>query len=163
MTTTYIYALVDPRDNAIRYVGKTVDIKNRLAQHMSDGSGSKEKREWVESLRSISLFPEVRILAVVNSDNCFTEEKSWIKKMIDDGCDLVNGNMGRGGTETTKKRNRKPLIAVPVRFTEDELLQLDELKERLGVESRNQVIRWLLSAAHVRQASVKFAQPTAQN
>lgn len=61
---------------------------------------------------------------------------------------------------TKKKPSRVP---VPVRFTEDELLQLDELKERLGVESRNQVIRWLLSAAHVRQASVKFAQPTAQN
>ena len=56
---------------------------------------------------------------------------------------------------TQKKPSRVP---VPVRFTEDELIQLDELKVRLGVGSRNQVIRWLLTAAYKRTASVKFAE-----
>lgn len=59
---------------------------------------------------------------------------------------------------TKKKPSRVP---VPVRFTEDELTQLDELKDRLGVESRNQVIRWLLTAAYKRTASVKFIMPEA--
>lgn len=58
-----------------------------------------------------------------------------------------------------KKPSRVP---VPVRFTEDELVQLDELKERIGVGSRNQVIRWLLAAAYKRAASVKFVQAESQ-
>lgn len=34
MTTTYIYGLVDPRDDCIRYVGKANDPRGRLSRHL---------------------------------------------------------------------------------------------------------------------------------
>ena len=32
----YIYALLDPRDNEVRYIGKTTQPKNRLSGHIRE-------------------------------------------------------------------------------------------------------------------------------
>jgi hypothetical protein len=162
MTTTYIYALIDPRDGAIRYVGKSDHPHVRFFQHMNDSGGSRRKGEWIESLKSLSLKPEVKILAEVDSEDCFQEEKSWIKRMIDNGCDLVNGNMGRGGTGTAKMETNSQIdsiTAIPVRMTPTLIARLDEQKIALGLSTRADVIRWLIDNAHIRRASVQFPQP----
>jgi len=47
----YIYALRDPRDNGVRYVGRTKNLKGRLQQHLynkSDGSFVHARREWIQ-------------------------------------------------------------------------------------------------------------------
>lgn len=147
MTTTYIYALVDPRDGAIRYVGKTVDIKIRLVQHFSDGGGAKRKHEWLRELRTLSLAPEVKILAEVDSENCFIEEKVWIKKMIADGCDLVNGNMGGGGRGEAKNSAIKKTKTTSFLLSEEEWKTLKLLKSELDCFSLAQVFSRLLADA----------------
>lgn len=162
MTTAYIYALIDPRDGATRYVGKTVNMKVRLAQHVADGGGSRRKQQWLQELKALAFSPEVKILAEVDSENCFQEEKSWIKRMIDNGCDLVNGNMGRGGTGTAKMETNSQIdsiTAIPVRMTPTLIARLDEQKIALGLSTRADVIRWLIDNAHIRRASVQFPQP----
>jgi len=166
VTTTYIYALVDPRDNQIRYVGKTVNPKVRLHQHMKDGTGSRRKEEWLESLRSLSVTPEIVILAEVDSENCFTEEKAWIKKMIADGSDLVNGKTGRGGKGTTKKHGTKRIAAekhcerrlLSVKLTREEWEFLSHLQIVMGC-TRSQVVKQLIRTAEVQPVSIEFIQP----
>lgn len=52
---------------------------------------------------------------------------------------------------------------VPVRFNEERLQRLDELKKHIGVSTRADVIRWLVDNAHIRPASVQFPQPVTQS
>ena len=57
----YIYALIDPRDSRIRYIGKSTNPKKRLGVHLRDGGGSFialpgyshcSRSAWSRSLRS---------------------------------------------------------------------------------------------------------------
>lgn len=132
MTTTYIYALVDPRTDQIRYVGKTVNLAVRLSQHLANSSGTNRKYEWLQELKALSLLPEIRVLAEVDSENCFVEEKLWIRRMIDDGYDLVNGNMGRTGTATTRCVKTFKVIKISM----DTYAKLAFLKGWLGSRER---------------------------
>lgn len=49
-----IYGLVDPRDNEIRYIGKTIDISKRLYEHIRSAKkskpGSTKKNDWIRKL-----------------------------------------------------------------------------------------------------------------
>jgi hypothetical protein len=45
-----IYALVDPRDNAICYVGKSDDVQYRYYQHVHNMGGGKQERLWIKEL-----------------------------------------------------------------------------------------------------------------
>ena len=52
METTYIYTLSDPRNNLVRYVGKTSNPKMRLQNHMNRKHNERtHKRNWIESLK----------------------------------------------------------------------------------------------------------------
>ena len=63
METTFIYALIDPRTGAIRYVGKADDPEYRLSQHLiDDGREKSYKASWIRSLRAQGLRPLIRII-----------------------------------------------------------------------------------------------------
>lgn len=61
----YIYGLIDPVSDEIKYIGKTVNPKVRLWQHFTDSKkpGRCNKKEaWVRSLLNQGLKPKIIIL-----------------------------------------------------------------------------------------------------
>ena len=57
-----IYALVDPRDNLVHYVGLSIDAENRLNGHLRGSGGSNQERKWLLELKKMGLAPILRIL-----------------------------------------------------------------------------------------------------
>lgn len=99
---TFIYALIDPRSNRIRYIGKTYkSLEKRLRQHLKDSYSDKEsnqgKRDWILSLKRIQLVPKIKLIEVVPPETNWQErEKFWIA-YYGEFCDLLNKNSGGGG------------------------------------------------------------------
>lgn len=61
----FIYALIDPRDKAVRYVGCTLDMRQRYSAHLSaleQSEGNRRRCEWVRELRALNLRPEMLLL-----------------------------------------------------------------------------------------------------
>lgn len=63
--TIFIYALRDPRTNAVRYVGQTIDPKVRYRHHL--GGGTKSTRAWIVELRRAKLVPALEIVQTLRN------------------------------------------------------------------------------------------------
>lgn len=83
-----IYALVDPRTQEPRYVGRTVDPVGRFRDHCADRSGA--KGAWVAELRSEDLRPEMIVLSRTSSADGPDAEQEWIDRLVAEGFDLLN-------------------------------------------------------------------------
>ena len=65
----FVYALQDPRDLVIKYVGMSSNPKQRLREHCnlySPGNGNKSKIEWITQLKTAGLKPGLIILEDVS-------------------------------------------------------------------------------------------------
>src|SRR5258708_6952817 len=81
-----IYALVDPRDNLVHYVGLSVDAESRLDGHLTGSGGSIQKRKWLLELRKARLVPTLRILEKIEpGSEAYTlaceAELYWIREL----------------------------------------------------------------------------------
>lgn len=86
----FIYALVDPRDDTVRYVGCAIDVEERFNQHLRD-RGNTPKCEWLAELKRHGLLPGLEILEVVDGFfGAFSREDYWISKMLSAGMPLTN-------------------------------------------------------------------------
>lgn len=87
--TGCIYALIDPRDHAIFYVGQTRDLDSRKRSHFAGGhsvSGAK-----IKVLRSNGLLPLVVVLeADLPLRRLGMAESFWIALLRRRGCALLN-------------------------------------------------------------------------
>lgn len=98
--TVYIYGLVDPRTNEVRYVGKTINPTNRHNQHLKFRAyyAHTYKARWINSLKQEKLQPKFVILEKVNNDRAVVREQYWIgyyKNLVGDG--LTNSTTGGQG------------------------------------------------------------------
>jgi len=94
----YIYALIDPSNNKIRYIGQTNDFVNRYKSHLTNKENNIFKNNWVQSLFDNLLIPEMFILDVVELNELDFWELFYI--------DLYKGyfdllNLKNGGLNTT--------------------------------------------------------------
>jgi len=109
---TYIYTLSHPITNEVRYVGKTVNPKQRKHNHsnVSRDKGT-HKRNWINSLKLQGLRPKFEILDQVETDWKFWE-KYWISQFKAWGFSLCNHTLGGDGLETSNqtsfKKGQKP-------------------------------------------------------
>lgn len=80
-TLVYFYVLKDPRCNTIRYVGRTVNLKNRFNSHVYEAkTNNRNKRErWIVSLLRKNLKP---VMSVVYQNILKTEEAILVEKML---------------------------------------------------------------------------------
>ena len=85
----YIYALVDPRDDTIRYVGETADPEKRLMRHIMR-SKTACMREWIGELRAVDKAPRMRIVEVLDYEYSIIAEQHWIHHYLDLGANLLN-------------------------------------------------------------------------
>ncbi len=68
----YIYALVDPRDLTVRYVGKTTCPELRIEQHM-DSPTNWSMRQWFDEV-----IPEMHVLQLCSDAQWEDAERGWI-------------------------------------------------------------------------------------
>ena len=103
----YIYALCDPRDDSIRYVGRTVNLKDRYKNHLRAKWGT-HRCCWIKGLKEFGLKPKMTILEIVEESECRESEIWWIMHLRENGCDLTNHSDGGDGllnpTPDTRKK-----------------------------------------------------------
>lgn len=96
MRHTYIYALHDPRDWAIRYVGKADDPSYRLKVHIRKPLNI-EMRKLIIELAKLGLTLKVSILQKCVFGHWQSWEKFWIATVRASGAELFNLRDGGGG------------------------------------------------------------------
>lgn len=86
----WIYALVDPRDGGIRYVGYSSDVTYRYKKHTTN-LGRKDAAPvliWVRELKTLGLMPGLSILEHSTGDDSEQREAYWISQYPN----LLNSN-----------------------------------------------------------------------
>ena len=101
----FIYVLVDPRTNKIRYVGRAVNTKNRLKGHMH-GKDGKHTRNWIEQLKRKGMKPRLLVVEIVSDENWRDAERKWIAYYRANGTRLTNIADGGGGVSGYRHSNR---------------------------------------------------------
>ena len=94
----YIYGLICPIINEIRYVGMTTkSLYERKRGHINkfkkNINGKKSHKEaWFKSLYNINILNDIKIIEIEECDNdiLYDREKFWIEKYINDGYKLTN-------------------------------------------------------------------------
>jgi len=85
MACCYVYALLEPGSERIRYVGKSLNPARRIVGHMARAA-SPGLREWLKSVGQ----PDVKILETLPSEtDALIAEQAWIKRLRVGG-DLLN-------------------------------------------------------------------------
>lgn len=117
-----IYGLVDPRNDRLRYIGKsTTGAEQRLASHLCPSSlkGRTHKERWVASVLASGHRPEVFVIEAAASKTELSEmERHHIAAFRALGCDLTNGTPGGDGeghviSDTTKEKIAAAQRGVP--------------------------------------------------
>ena len=122
----YIYILIDPRNNNIRYVGKTTNISFRISKHISDSKRSTRTKvkAWIKSLLKAGEMP------IIQEIDCVSDFQYWERFYISYfkfiGCDLLN--MTEGGENP------------PVLFGKDNPMKRKDIAKKISA-SKNSIIR----------------------
>ncbi len=107
----FIYALIDPRDNRIRYIGHCASISRRMRQHSWDARHGRALPvyDWMRGLMAESLKPDHKIIEQTGND---IREAYWIEHYRQQGEPLLNlasgGRTGWRHHEDTKIRMQTP-------------------------------------------------------
>lgn len=104
---TFIYILLDPRDNQVKYVGKTINPQRRYSQHRYEATHTKSyKNNWFLSLLLIGIDPQMVVIDECDKDEWeFFEQwyidvfKAWGFKLTN----LTNGGKGVAGYVCSKE------------------------------------------------------------
>jgi len=131
--TTYIYTLTDPITNQIRYVGKTINLKERYKNHLRSNPGT-HCSNWIKSLRNKNLVPLIEVIDETDSEDWASLEQYWIAQIRAWGFNLVNltdGGEGASGFIASKATRDLHSLIRRGRFTnklsEEQVLEIRDL------------------------------------
>lgn len=108
----YIYALLDPRTEEVRYIGKSERPVERLGNHMNERSNC-HRSHWLQSLKRDGLKPHMVILERIQGDWPWQEaERFWINRGRALGWPLTNNTEGGDGVNGLPAETRARMAAV---------------------------------------------------
>lgn len=99
----FIYALIDPVTAEVRYIGKTINPKVRLALHLCETKNT-HKNQWLAKLRRAGVKPLMSIIEVIENSNDLDwqdRERFWIAHYLANGVRLTN--LDSGGRQGMRK------------------------------------------------------------
>jgi len=149
MKTWHIYALVDPRTKAVRYVGKSVRLSDRLRHHRNgrNNDDNPHKFRWLDQLKRLGLKPLVVILESGEGEAWVESERKWIMHFRRTEAPLTNLTEGGDGA--------KGFI-----ISEDSRRKMSEAKKgkplSLACREAREACRSPLSAEHKDKLSKKL-------
>lgn len=140
MKAVSIYCLLDTRpgrENEVRYVGKTENVQQRYAAHLSQARTSPKtpKDFWIRKLLQLGFKPKLDILAENIGETWSKEERYYIQFFKDIGANLLNlapgGEGGRApGYKQTPEQIEKRIKA---RYDNGTYTVSSETKEKLSL------------------------------
>lgn len=125
--SVFIYGLIDPLSNELRYVGKSIKPNNRLRKHISERfTHDSYKDRWIRKIVDQGVRPELIIIDEVPYGEWQFWEQHYISyyKMI--GCRLTNGTIGGDQPPSTKGRKHT-----------------EESKQKMSESKKGKAIPWL--------------------
>jgi group I intron endonuclease len=127
---TYIYILIDPETNLVRYVGKTTNIKRRYSQHIYEAKRIKtHKNNWLKYLLDKKLKPEILVIDEIEENEWTQLEQWYIEYYRFLGYILTNGTLGGDGIIGHKHSDyTKSLMS---KIHKDKVLS-DETKQKIS-------------------------------
>lgn len=140
----YIYGLVDPHTDEIRYIGKSIRPYQRIQNHMND-TGSCHRVHWLQSLKKLGLKPHVIILdRIADEDDWQALEKYWIALGYDMDWPLTNNTDGGDGVvglpAETRERMRQTRLGR--KHSPESLIRIGNASRgRVKSEAAKQVMR----------------------
>jgi hypothetical protein len=92
VTTWMIYALIDPRDDMIHYIGRTIRPNGRLQQHLEEVTVNKKKNQWLQELKKLHMTPRMEVLESLECKAIDAERREtyWIQYLLTIGAPLTN-------------------------------------------------------------------------
>lgn len=76
----YIYVLLEPDADIVRYVGQTTDPKQRLVAHLACPGENKAKDEWIKRLKTAGLKPRMEVVQRTKDNHeAALAEEEWIE------------------------------------------------------------------------------------
>lgn len=109
----FIYALKDPRDGLVYYVGKSNNPDVRFRAHLRGAARRRHPSErWIDDLRTSQVTPTLHVIDGGCGDGACAAERAWIAEHRRRGAPLVNiadGGNGHFGpvTDTLRQRIRE--------------------------------------------------------
>jgi predicted GIY-YIG superfamily endonuclease len=90
----HVYYLVDPRNNEVKYVGKTKNPKSRYKQHITKlDKTMTPKKQWLMELFAKGLQPKMIIAETVNGEGRI-EEQAHLDKHKSTALNIHNPGKG---------------------------------------------------------------------
>jgi len=142
----HIYGLVDPRNNKVRYVGKTSDLKERLAGHIRDCRKSNTaKNNWIARLLSLGFEPEIVVIEECEEKDWQERERHWISVYPNLTNWTAGGDGGRQSDECIKQHwvgsknpasvlSERAIIEIRRKYRTQKVT-LEDLAKAYGVDS----------------------------
>lgn len=102
--TCGVYALIDPRTHAIRYVGQSSDTHRRFGDHKTTaGRYPYPVSRWVNKIQRMGLPPVLQVLEVCSPEDLDMQERKWICILRESGVELLNCGEGGGSLRGWKR------------------------------------------------------------
>lgn len=152
METTFIYALIDPRYNIIRYIGKSNDPYSRTfgnskgLSHMLEANNTNRKThklDWLRNLIKNNLKPILEILDEVPKSEWQHWEKWWIacekEKIKVLGLPKLT-NTTSGGEWGYNREMAKKAWATRRKNNGGKWYHTDETKKKIGLKNKGRVV-----------------------
>lgn len=98
----WVYALVDPRTEEIRYIGCSRSVKERTRAHLNGFSGSRTVGAWKNELKKLNLQPLIFLVEMTTDSERVSAETRWIQACLTQGANLLNV-IYRKSTQTRKE------------------------------------------------------------
>ena len=129
--TVFIYALIDPFTDEVRYIGKTIRPHERYVNQMNEKSNT-HRCHWIQSLIAKGTKPKQLILEAM-PDSCDWKpiERRWIKEAKRIGWNLTNGTSGGDGVQ-----DLSPEVKAKMASTWIGRKHTEESKKKIGQASR---------------------------
>lgn len=151
----FIYALIDPNTFKVRYIGKTVNLKQRYQNQLNEKSKT-HRCNWIKSLLDNGKKPiQVILQELTDNEDWESSEIKWISIAKKYGWNLVNGTSGGDGVKNLSKESRlristawigrkhKPESLEKMRQVRIGKNNSEESKDKLSLNMKGREITWV--------------------